>query len=83
MTPGALAEKREIRKLRKALVDLTDTVGHGLALLDAAMQGPSTPERGSRVAKIANVMDMQNDSAMHFALGMNFEQIKKSKERWK
>lgn len=60
----------EARKYRKALKDLTRTVGLFLWQLDAAMEKPSTVERGKRIAQLCNALEMANDSARHFVLGM-------------
>lgn len=63
------AEKRKIRELTKHLRDLTGAVKLCLAALDAEMAKPSSAERGSRIAKISNALQMQNDIARRFGLG--------------
>lgn len=68
---------REVRKLRKHLRDLTAAVSTHLAVLDAIMKAPSTPERGQFVARLANRLNVANDGALHFGLRLSFEKIRK------
>jgi hypothetical protein len=44
--------------------------------MDLLMKGPSTEERGKKIAKLMNDLDFVNDCAMHFGLGLSFKQIK-------
>lgn len=60
---------REARELKKHLRDLTNTVTQCLAAYDAEMAKPSSPERGGRIAKISNALNLQNDIARRFGLG--------------
>jgi hypothetical protein len=75
--------KRENRKLKKNLKDLTKCVGDVLACIDKEMSQPSTNKRGKRIAKLANALDMANDSALHFGLGLSFKEINKVKNMTK
>lgn len=68
---------REERVLRKRLRDLSTAVSTHLAVLDALMKAPSTPERGRLVARLANRLNVANDAALHFGLGLSFEKIRK------
>lgn len=71
-------------KHEQGLKDLTLAVVDFLATLDAVMSEPSSPERGSKVAKLSNALNWANDSAMNFALGMSFETmnaLKRKRER--
>lgn len=65
-----LAEKRKVRELTKHLRELTDIVTQCLTALDAEMVKPSSPERGGRIAKISNALNLQNDLAKRFGLGI-------------
>lgn len=56
------------RKLRKDFKALTDKVKAFLAALDREMKQPSSPERGSRIANLANALNMANDSARRYGL---------------
>lgn len=62
--------QRQARELKKHLRDLTVCVTQCLAALDAEMLKPSTPERGSRIARISNALNLQNDIARRFGLGL-------------
>ncbi len=65
-----LIQKRKVRDLTKHLRDLTGTVTQCLAAYDAEMAKPSSPDRGSRIAKISNALNLQNDIAKRFGLGL-------------
>lgn len=60
--------KRELRETRKHLKDLTGTVEAFLRLLDVEMRSPSNPARGSRIADLANKLNLANDIAKRFGL---------------
>src|SRR4051812_1586216 len=73
-TPDPLkAARREARELRSHLRELAATVTAFLAHLDQAMEGPSTPDRGRGIAALAGQLEMANDSAKHFGLGIDFD----------
>ena len=59
---------RELRHAKKYLRELTRAVTQALAALDAEMKKPSTNERGQRIAKISNFLELQNDLAKRFGL---------------
>lgn len=59
------------KKLRRHLVDLTTVVGSVVARIDAEMALPSTPERGRRIAALTNELELANDQARHFGLGID------------
>lgn len=65
-----VAERKKNRELTKHLRDLTYTVIQCLAALDAEMVKPSNPERGKRIAQISNTLNLQNDIARRFGLGI-------------
>ena len=58
------------RKLRKQFLELCGDVECFLAALDAEMKNPSSHERGQRIGKLATALEIANDSAKRFALGM-------------
>ena len=60
------------RKYRRGLRDLTEAVSAALRMLDAEMKLPTSPERGSRIARICNGLQMSNDCAKRFALGLDW-----------
>jgi hypothetical protein len=62
--------KRQLRDTRRHLRDLVNAAGLAIVTLDDEMKKPSTEQRGRNVAKICNYLEMQNDSAAHFGLGL-------------
>lgn len=64
-------EQHQIRALRRHLRDLTAVVAQAIAALDTEMKQPSTLERGKRVARVCNALEMANDRARHFGLGQS------------
>jgi hypothetical protein len=67
------------KDVRRHLVGLTSAVRTHLAALDQLMLGPSTYKRGRQVARLCNQLDMENDKARYFGLGIDFRTDKKSK----
>lgn len=63
---------QEERKLRKHLKELTSSVGQFLYLIDMEMMKPSTPERGARIASMCNALNIANDAARYFGLGIDY-----------
>lgn len=74
-------EQREIRKLKAAMRELSMTVAACLEALDRQMRQPSTVERGKNIAKICNVLELQNDSVLHSTLHYTFPQMKVMKKK--
>lgn len=70
--------RREARKLRKALERSTNNALVFGARLDAIMKLPSTPERGSKIAKLMNELDMANDGIRFDELGVDYRTDKKA-----
>ena len=62
---------------KKYLKSLTETVGQFLVALDAVMKLPSTVDRGKEVAILANALEMENDKARYFGLGIDYRTDKK------
>lgn len=57
--------------VRRHLRGLCGAVETAIVLLDKEMRGPSTVERGERIAAVCNALELVNDSAKHFGLGMS------------
>jgi len=70
--------RREALKQRKSVVALTTSITNFIARMDLLMKQPSTVERGRAVAKLMNELDMANDHARYFALGVEWRKDKKS-----
>lgn len=64
---------------KRDLKRLSDAVLVFLHLLDAEMMAPSTEMRGRRVAKLCNLLDLENDRVRFGALGVNFRKDNKDK----
>lgn len=62
-------DQKELRRLRKALRDLTKAVEVCASGLDDEMGKPSDVDRGKRIAAIANHLTLHNDMAKRFGLG--------------
>ncbi len=60
---------RECRALRKHLKDLTSMTAKVIKAIDAEMDLPSSHERGKRIARLTNTLEVANDIARHFGLG--------------
>jgi rRNA maturation endonuclease Nob1 len=72
-----LPAQREMRKLRGALKELTECMAQCLDALDRWMKQPSTVERGRAIAAISNALEMANDGARYFGLGVDYRKDKK------
>lgn len=70
--PAATPRRRPIDskaiEMRRYLRGLTSAVDQALTALDVAMAKPSTPERGRRIATIANRLQLANDNVKRFGL---------------
>lgn len=74
-TPIRFPSLHEANKAEKTLKELTIAVADFLVGLDALMKEPGSTERGRKMAMLSNGLNMANDSAMHFALNMPFDNI--------
>jgi hypothetical protein len=74
--------ERDKRHLKKHLRDLTFTVQWFSARLDDEMKKPSNVERGKRIARLLNELDMACDSASRYALGLSFRQIANQRKKF-
>jgi hypothetical protein len=69
--------RRDARNVKQHLKELSAAVTAHLKALDAEMALPSTPERGKRIAALANALDVANDRVRYFALGVDYRKDKK------
>jgi hypothetical protein len=79
MSKIAVAEdfKKQARNYKKHLKDLTINVGRCLKAIDETMRMPESKDRGSRIAKICNALEMANDRARYFGLNIDYRTDKK------
>lgn len=68
MTKGMMADN-----YKRYLRELTEAVKACLDALDAEMKQPSTVDRGRRIAQICNKLNIANDIARRFGLGIDFK----------
>lgn len=73
----AKAWRKEALRLRKHLAELSNANLGFIFQFDELMRQPSTVDRGKAVAKLLNALDMANDSARYFGLGVNVRNDKK------
>lgn len=66
---------------KKELENLTKKVATVLYALDKEMEKPSTKTRGQNIAEICNVLELVNDSTMHFVLNYGWTKINNIKTR--
>lgn len=64
---------REIRDLKKHLTELTAAVSDFLKAMDGAMLRSPAADRGKSVAALCNALDLSNDLARHFGLGIDLK----------
>jgi len=69
--------KREAKKKKKALKQLSGCVSSFLVSLDTLMNEPESYERGRKFARIANTLDRANDEARYFELGVDHRKDEK------
>lgn len=65
---------------RKFLAEHTEIVMNFLALLDAEMKGPSTEQRGRRIAALSNQLEMSNDKVRYHVLGIDYRTDTKGRD---
>lgn len=64
--------RRDARKLKEHLTGLTAVVRAGVAALDRYGATEQDHERGKALARIANALEMENDRARYFGLGVDW-----------
>lgn len=72
--------QRAASHYRRELRTLTESVTVFLARLDTLMQEPSTVERGRRIAKLCNAMELINDQVRHRSLGINGQHMSRRRK---
>ena len=77
--PTLRAIRREAREYRKHLATLTVAVLAYLSRLDTAMKAPASHARDQEIARLANALEMANDKARHFGLGIDLRTGRKAK----
>ena len=73
-----MSDKPTERMVRKHLKELTERVMYELGEIDREMRQPQSPERGNRIAAISNRLEMANDRARYFGLGIDWRKDKKA-----
>lgn len=73
MTPK---EERELKRLFKVL---GQNVIAFLAHMDVVMAGPSTEERGRKIARLCSDLELANDAAMRYGLSLQRKGVKLTK----
>ena len=76
---SASAQARAGHKAMTALRSLSDTVLVFLVALDREMAQPSSAERGARVSKLSNALELRNDIVRRFTLGLGITAADKAK----
>ncbi|MCC3246736.1 hypothetical protein LG047_15655 [Methylocystis sp. WRRC1] len=62
---------------RKQFVALTNIVMIYIKLAEALMKEPHSDDRDKRLARLINALEIENDRAQYFALGVNSRTDKK------
>ena len=57
---------------RKYLKELTTTVSQFLVAIDRVMQAEESGKRGKSIAHLCNALQLANDRAKRFGLGLDF-----------
>lgn len=68
-------------KLPKEARELVDTCREFLRLLDEEMKKHAGPERGRRIAGLANALEMRVDAFEHFGMPSADRKIERPKKR--
>jgi len=66
----------EVREQQKQLKALCQHVIAHLAAMDVEMTKPSTEQRGKRIAKLCGDLELANDIALRYGLGLERRGIK-------
>jgi phosphate uptake regulator len=70
-------DPRDHRKVKKYLTDLTRSVRQYLTALDKVMAERESVERGRKIARLAGALELANDHARYFGLGVDWRKDKK------
>lgn len=71
-TPTEKKLAKDLRAKTTVLSDLTDKVMVFLSQFDILMKQPESPERGRRLASLANWLELNNDSIRYSTLGVDY-----------
>lgn len=71
---------KDDKKYKQALQELSMACFIFLRRLDEVMKPPATPEDGKTIATLANRLEIANDSARYFYLGVDFRNDDKDEE---
>ena len=63
----------EAREYKKHLKQLTSAVFVYLAQMDRVMTAPDSHARGQEIARLTNALELENDMARHFGLGISLK----------
>lgn len=70
--------KRDVRELRRYLRSMVVSSKNAIAMLDAEMKKPSDMDRGKRIARITNGLELATDMALRFGLKETLNKAKKN-----
>lgn len=67
----------EAKHFRHHLEKLTNDVMQIIKAFDIIAKEPESPSRGKKLAQLMNALEMTNDSARYFGLGIDFRSDRK------
>ena len=67
-----LTPEKQLKSMHKAFKVYSGFVKDVIVLVDDEMKKPSSPERGSRIAKLMNQLSLQTDSVRRFTLDLDW-----------
>ncbi len=73
--------EKDLKKLLKESTNFSREIYRFIGWMDAEMKRPSTDERGKRLARAINGLEMFADKFSHFTLNQSFETISKIKKK--
>ena len=80
--PQTRTDAQRIRHLTHHLRDLTEALAQWLQHLDTIMAHDMLPlERAKRLARLANMLDVAHETAVHCGLGVSLATIARRKQR--
>jgi hypothetical protein len=68
--------RRELAQLRRIVKENCKRIYQAEQYIDSLMQGPSTEDRGRRIAQVMNSITCARQSMLHFGLGIDLKKIK-------
>lgn len=79
--PNCAAQRKLARQYKRALQELITAVRMCGQALDSLMALPEGRGRGRLIAQVANALEMANDRARYFGLGVNWRRDVKAKHQ--